>query len=502
MLLREEMPEEDYYEQRKKKLEIVKSLGFHPYPNDFKPSHTFAEVHDRYDDRSREELEELHDTFSLAGRVLMRRDFGKTCFLTLQDGTGKLQWYVQRQRLPAKEGELFDCLDIGDFLGAKGRLFRTRTNELTLGVQSFRLLTKSLRSLPEKWHGLSDVETRYRQRYLDLIVHPEAKKVFQLRSRIIQHLRSFLEDRQFQEVETPMMQPFPGGAAARPFRTHHHALGIDLYLRIAPELYLKRLVVGGFNRVYELNRNFRNEGVSTQHNPEFTMLEFYQAYANYEDLMQLTEELLNSLAQKLYGTSEIEYGGERISFQIPFQRISFVEALEKLGGISSDLLSDPKKAREKGSSLQIPFSGQESFGKVLVKLFEKTVEEKLIQPTFIYDFPTEASPLSRRKDSDPAWVERFELFVAKMEIANAFSELNDPIDQKGRFLAQLEKGDWEEGEIHGYDADFIRALEHGMPPTAGEGIGVDRLVMLFSGCSSIRDVILFPLLRPTNKGKG
>jgi lysyl-tRNA synthetase class 2 len=490
------MSEDNYFEQRLKKLESAKALGEKVYSNGFRPSHTFAQIVAQHGSRTREELEKQDDRFTLAGRILIRRDFGKTCFFTMQDGAEKLQWYIRRDRLSQENGKLLDCLDVGDILGGEGRLFRTRTGELTLEAARLVLLVKSLRPLPEKWHGLADVETRHRQRYVDLIVSPEVRKTFRLRSQLIRRIRSFLDEREFQEVETPMMQTFPGGATAQPFQTHHQALGMDLYLRIAPELYLKRLVVGGLERVYEINRNFRNEGISTQHNPEFTMLEFYQAYATYEDLMQLTEELFSTLAQELLRTLEISYQGEKISFRPPFQRIRFVEALEKIGGVSPEVLKDQKKAVAAARSLGVELRGKESLGKVLVKIFEKTVEEKLIQPTFIYDFPIEASPLSKRKETSPEWVERFELYVARMEMANAFSELNDPIDQKERFLDQVQRGDWEEGEARGYDEDFVTALEYGMPPTAGEGIGVDRLAMLLTDSASIRDVILFPLLRP------
>jgi lysyl-tRNA synthetase, class II len=380
-------------------------------------------------------------------------------------------------------------------VGVQGTLFRTKTNELTIEVAAFTLLTKSLRPLPEKWHGLTDVEQRYRRRYVDLIVNPEVKQVFVLRTKIVQALRNFLNARGYIEVETPMMHAIPGGAAARPFKTHHNALGMDLYLRIAPELYLKRLLVGGFERVYEINRNFRNEGISTRHNPEFTMLEFYTAYSDYRRLMDLTEEMISGVAGEVLGRTEVAYEGGSINLAPPWKRLRFLDSLRE-AGVPEDALADEEKARAYARKLGANLKGGEPLGKLLNELFEALVEPKLIQPTFIIDYPTDISPLSKRRDDDPAFVERFELFVAGRELANAFSELNDPVDQKERFLKQANEREAGDEEAHRMDEDFIRALEYGMPPAAGEGVGIDRLVMLLTGSASIRDVILFPQLKP------
>jgi lysyl-tRNA synthetase class 2 len=376
----------------------------------------------------------------------------------------------------------------------KGFLFRTKTNELTIDIEDFTLLSKSLRPLPEKWHGLTDVELRYRQRYLDLIVNPDVRKVFLVRTKIVQAIRRFLNERGYIEVETPMMQSIPGGATAKPFKTHHNALDMDLFLRLAPELYLKRLLVGGFERVYEINRNFRNEGISTRHNPEFTMLEFYTAYADYRVLMDMTEQMISSIAQEVLGKTEVEYEGHLINLSPPWKRITYFDALRE-AGVSEDVLNDGVKAREYAKKLGAHLTGGEPLGKVLNEIFEALVEPKLIQPTFITDYPTDISPLSKKRDDNPNFVERFELFVVGRELANAFSELNDPVDQKERFLKQVSEGEAGDEEAHQMDDDFIRALEYGMPPAAGEGIGIDRLVMLLTGASSIRDVILFPQMK-------
>jgi lysyl-tRNA synthetase class 2 len=392
--------------------------------------------------------------------------------------------------------QVFSRLDIGDIVGIQGRLFRTRTGELTLMVEETSLLAKSFRPLPEKWHGLTDQETRYRQRYVDLLVNPHSREVFITRSRAVDFLRRFLTQREFLEVETPMMQPIPGGATARPFKTHHNTLGLDLYLRVAPELYLKRLLVAGLERVFEINRNFRNEGISTQHNPEFTMLEFYQAYATYRDLMDLTETLFSSLVMEIKGGMSLDYQGTRIDFQPPWRRLSIREGLIAHGGLKEEDLRDREKVLAYGKRTGLELKGDEPLGKIWVDLFEKTAEPNLIQPTFVTEYPIEDSPLARRNDQEPEFVDRFELYISGREIANAFSELNDPQDQKARFLEQAKgktRGDEEAGFV---DEDYVRALEYGMPPAAGEGIGVDRLVMLLTDSPSIRDVILFPQMRP------
>lgn len=444
---------EEEYQNRLGRLKTLKEKGVSPYPNQLKVTHTACDVVVRHSRLNAEELEKSDEKFAIAGRVMMIRSFGNAAFVVLRDRTGSIQAFVDKKGLPQKMFEIFKLMDVGDFAFVSGRLFRTKTNELTLRAEEFQLASKSLRPLPEKWHGLHDVEVRYRQRYLDLIANETVKEVFLKRSQIIQMIREFLTSREFVEVETPMMQTLQGGAAARPFVTHHNTLDLDLYMRIAPELYLKRLVVGGLERVFEINRNFRNEGISTQHNPEFTMLEFYQAYATHEDLIRLTEELFVSLTTALHGKTSCPYQGKEISFQRPFERITYAEMI-------------------------------------------KNGEQNLVQPTFVTDFPLSESPLARRSDENPETADRFELYVAGMEVANAFSELNDPIDQAGRFRNQVEARQKGNEEAMPYDEDYVTALEHGMPPTAGEGIGIDRLVMLLTDQPSIRDVILFPLLRP------
>jgi lysyl-tRNA synthetase, class II len=484
-------------EQRLKKLAELREQGVEPYANGFVPTHTIAQILSEFGALGGPELEGLNQTFRMAGRLRLVREFGKATFCHFQDGTSRVQAYVQKQVLGAEAFALFKRLDLGDIVGFTGTLFRTRTGELTLAVTDFALLTKALLPLPEKYHGLTDVETRYRQRYLDLMVNPQVREVFLRRAAIISLMRQFLEARGFLEVETPMMQPIPGGATARPFVTHHQALDLTLYLRIAPELYLKRLVIGGFDRVFEINRNFRNEGLSIQHNPEFTMLEFYQAYATYEDLMVLTEELIGHVAQEVLGSRRLTYQGVAIDLTPPWRRLDLRESLTAIGGIEPEVVRDHEAlvalALEEGVNLR----PGEGYGRALTKLFDLKVEARLQQPTFILGYPRETSPLSRQSDTDPEVVDRFELFIAGREMANAFSELNDPLDQRQRFEKQLaahEAGD--EEEPHALDEDYITALEHGLPPTAGEGIGIDRLVMLLTDAPSIRDVILFPLLRP------
>ena len=481
-------------EQRMKKLEELRQLGIEPFGGSFYAENHASELHDKFASIEKETLEANPISCSLAGRIIAMRDFGKAAFTHIQDTTGKIQVYFRKNVLGEKYS-LLKKLDIGDIIGLKGRLFRTKTNELTVEVDDFVFLTKSLRPLPEKWHGLKDVETRYRQRYVDLIVNPQVRETFVKKSFIIKAMRDFLESKGFIEVETPMMQPIPGGATAKPFKTHHKALGIDLYLRIAPELYLKRLLVGGYERVYELNRNFRNEGISTKHNPEFSMLEFYIAFRDYEFLMSLTEELITHVAYKTLGTLKIPYGEEVIDLTSPWPRITMFDAL-KQRGVPREIFHDIEKAREWAKENNIEIEKDATLGKILDEIFKEKVEPELIQPTFITDHPVELSPLAKKKPDNPEFVERFELFITSREIANAFSELNDPIEQRQRFLTQVEAKDKGDEEAHWMDEDFVRALEYGMPPAAGEGIGIDRLVMLLTNSQSIRDVILFPQLKP------
>jgi lysyl-tRNA synthetase class 2 len=490
-------PSDHIRNQRLQKLTELRQQGIEPFANGFVPTHTMAQVLEEFGALAGPELEGLNQTFRLAGRLMLLREFGKATFCHFQDGTSRLQAYVQRQAVGQEAFARFKRLDLGDIVGFTGTLFRTRTGELTLAATEFVLLTKSLLPLPEKYHGLTDVETRYRQRYLDLMVNPQVREVFLKRGAIINLIRRFLEARGFLEVETPMMQPIPGGATARPFVTRHQALDMTLYLRIAPELYLKRLVVGGFDRVFEINRNFRNEGLSIQHNPEFTMLEFYQAYATYEDLMVLTEELICHVAREILGSLRLIYQGADIDLTPPWRRLDLRESLSEIGGIEPAVVRDREAlvalAREEGVILR----AGEGYGRALTKLFDLKVEARLQQPTFILGYPLETSPLSRQSAADPDVVDRFELFIAGREIANAFSELNDPMDQRQRFEAQLAAHQAGDEEMpHALDEDFITALEQGMPPAAGEGIGIDRLVMLLTDAPSIRDVILFPLLRP------
>lgn len=481
-------------EQRIKKLEELRQAGVEPFGRAFYAEDHAMDLHDKYGAVSKESLEAEHVPCSLAGRIVAMRDFGKAAFAHIQDTTGKIQVYFRKDMLG--EGyKIIKKLDIGDIIGLKGKLFRTKTNELTVEVDDSMFLTKSLRPLPEKWHGLKDIETRYRQRYVDLIVNPEVRQTFIKRSIIIKAVRDFLEAKGFIEVETPMMQPIPGGATAKPFKTHHNALDTDLYLRIAPELYLKRLLVGGYERIYELNRNFRNEGISTKHNPEFSMLEFYIAYRDYHFLMSFTEEIITYVAEKALGTLKIPYGETTIDLTPPWPRIPMLEALTQKG-VPQEIFNDAEKAVAWARENGIDIEKGANLGKVLDEIFKEKVEPELIQPTFITDHPVELSPLSKRKPDDPALVERFELFICAREIANAFSELNDPMDQRQRFLKQVEAKDRGDEEAHWMDEDFVRALEYGMPPAAGEGIGIDRLVMLLTNSQSIRDVILFPQLKP------
>ena len=484
----------DLIQQRFKKLAEISAMGKQPYAGRFSVTASAEGLLAAHASRTKEELERERVSATIAGRIVALRSFGKAAFCHVQDGSGRIQLYFQKNTLGEELFSLFKKLDIGDFIGVSGFLFRTKTDELTLDVERFELLAKSLRPLPEKWHGLTDVEIRYRQRYVDLIVNPDVKRVFVARTKIVQAIRSFLNARGYLEVETPMMQSIPGGATARPFRTHHNALDMDLFLRIAPELYLKRLLVGGFERVYEINRNFRNEGISTRHNPEFTMLEFYTAYADYRDLIEMTEQMISSVAQDVLGTTTVEYDGHAIDLAPPWKRITFLDSLRE-AGVPDDVLASEDKARDYAKKLGSGLKGGEPLGKIWNEIFEALVEPKLIQPTFVTDYPTDISPLSKKRVDDPNFVERFELFVVGREMANAFSELNDPVDQKERFLKQVSEREAGDDEAHQMDDDFIRALEFGMPPAAGEGIGIDRLVMLLTGSPSIRDVILFPQMK-------
>jgi lysyl-tRNA synthetase class 2 len=486
----------DLVQQRRAKAAELRAQGQNPYANDFPVSHTAGEVQAAHADQDAPDLEGCGRHYAVGGRIMARRDFGKAAFIQLQDRSGRLQVYVGRDQVGEESFEQFRKLDLGDIVGVSGTPFRTKTGELSLRAESLRLLTKSLQPLPEKWHGLTDVETRYRQRYLDLIVNPEVRATFHKRSRIIGLIREFMQQRDFLEVETPMMQPIAGGATAKPFVTHHNALKMDLFLRIAPELYLKRLVVGGFERVFEINRNFRNEGISIQHNPEFTMMEFYQAYATYHDLMDLTEELICQVAQEVCGGLKITYGSREVDLTPPWERLTVREAVARFGGIEPAILEDRTRALAYARSLGLELDPQIGHGRLLTELFDAVAEPNLWHPTFITEYPTEVSPLSRKNDRNPEVVDRFELFVVGRELANAFSELNDPEDQKDRFLKQLAEKEAGDEEAHAMDEDYVRALEHGLPPTAGEGIGIDRLVMLLTDSASIRDVILFPHMRP------
>jgi lysyl-tRNA synthetase class 2 len=482
--------------QRINKIEELKKEGIRLFPNTFRVTHTLGDLQTRYGGTGEEDLQKLEEVFSVAGRLLRLNNFGKAAFGHIQDRTGRIQAYFRRDQISESTRTVFKRLDIGDIVGIRGKLFRTKTGELTLMVQEVELLTKSLRPLPEKWHGLADQETRYRQRYVDLIVNARSREVFLTRSRAVAHLRNFLTQKGFLEVETPMMHPIPGGATARPFKTHHNALDLDLYLRVAPELYLKRLLVGGFERVFEVNRNFRNEGLSTQHNPEFTMLEFYQAYATYRDLIDITEEMIVSLVREVKETPQFEYQGKTLDFTPPWKRLTLRESLLFYGELKEDELRDHQKVVDYAKRLEIEVKGDEPLGKLYVEIFEGVVEPHLIQPTFITEYPIEDSPLARKNDLDPRIVDRFELYICGREIANAFSELNDPLDQRTRFEKQAEAKTKEEEETGFVDEDFLRALEYGMPPAAGEGIGIDRLVMILTNAPSIRDVILFPHMRP------
>jgi lysyl-tRNA synthetase class 2 len=493
-------------EQRKANLEAITRLGFAAYPHKFDTTHSVSELVEGHGAKTAADLDSSKTETVTAGRVISIRSFGKASFLVLSDGRSRIQAYLRQDALGERDYQLSKLLDVGDQLGVAGHLFRTKTNELSIWASKLEFLAKCLLPLPEKWHGLQDVEIRYRQRYLDLVVNPDVRRVFEIRTRTITALREFFARHGFLEVETPMMQPIAGGALARPFVTHHNTLDMKLYLRVAPELYLKRLTVGGIERVFEINRNFRNEGISTQHNPEFTMLEFYWAYVDYQRLMTFTEELLTTVATQVIGTMQFPFGGHTINFEAPFKRLSLRHAAAeaaatKLGSpVTVDELRTLDSAVAIARRLGVDAPKGAGPGKVASAIFEALWEEHLVQPTFVYDFPTEVSPLSKQRADDPDTVERFELYAGGFELANAFSELNDPVEQRRRFEAQLASRAAGDQEAHVMDEDYVRALEYGMPPAGGEGIGIDRLVMLLSNSPSIRDVILFPLMRPKAEG--
>jgi lysyl-tRNA synthetase class 2 len=481
---------------RVQKLQQIRELGYDPYPTHYRYTHSIKQLVDEFSPKPAEDLEQEKVKIRVAGRILAHRPFGKAGFISLSDGEGQVQVYAKKDQLPELSFQLYQLLDLGDFIGVEGTMFRTRTGELTVLASDLTFLAKGLLPLPEKWHGLTDVEIRYRRRYVDLVVNREVRDVFVKRSLIIRELRHFLDDRGYFEVETPILHPIAGGALAKPFRTHHNALDMPLFLRIAPELYLKRLIVGGLNRVYDLNRNFRNEGISWKHNPEYTMLEFYQAYSNYEDLMDLTEEMLTAVVEKVCGTRTVTYNGLTIDFNT-WTRMTMKEAIIKYSKepIDEAGLRDRATVEAVLKKLHVPVDSRTPLGNLIGLLFETVAEEHLVQPTIIYDHPVELSPLSKAKSDDPTLTERFELFIGQMEVANAYSELNDPLVQRERFESQLTARERGDEEAHQMDDDYIRALSYGMPPTAGEGIGVDRLTMLLTDSKSIRDVILFPHLR-------
>jgi lysyl-tRNA synthetase, class II len=492
---------DEQVQQRQSNLAELAKLGVETYPRIFERQHTISALVDAYGPRTHDELEAEHVPTVTSGRILAIRAFGKANFLVLSDGHAKIQAYVRQDALPELDFKIYKLLDFGDWVGVEGRLFRTKTNELTIWATRLHFLAKCLVPLPEKWHGLTDVEIRYRQRYLDLIVNPDSRRVFETRSRIVSGIRDFMTARGYLEVETPMMQPIAGGAIARPFVTHHNTLDMALYLRIAPELYLKRLIVGGLEKVFEINRNFRNEGISTQHNPEFTMMEFYEAYADYHALMRMTEEMISSVATQVLGTDQITFGEHQISLRAPFVRLSLRHAAREAASrtlsreVTDADLRDRDRAAALAKALGLEVDPGYGAGKITTEIFERLCEDRLIQPTFVYDFPTEVSPLSKQRPDDPETVERFELYIGGFEVANAFSELNDPVEQRRRFEGQLQNRAGGDLEAHAMDEDYIRALEYGLPPTGGEGVGIDRLVMLLTNSLSIRDVILFPLMR-------
>ncbi|GAB6158596.1 lysine--tRNA ligase [Desulfotomaculum varum] len=474
---------------RREKLQELINQGIEPYGEKFGRTHNALDIINNFASMDGQSV-------VIAGRIMAKRIMGKASFANLQDATGNIQIYSRLDDLGAEDYARFEKLDIGDIIGCAGKVFKTRKGEITVHIDSYQILSKSLRPLPEKWHGLKDVDLRYRQRYVDLIVNPEVKQTFVIRSKVVRAIRNYLDQRGFLEVETPMMHPIAGGASARPFITHHNALDMKLYMRIAPELYLKRLLVGGFDKVYEINRNFRNEGISTKHNPEFTMIELYQAYADYKDMMDLTEDLISHVAQEVLGTTAVLYEGVEINLAKPWRRVPMLEIVKEHSGLDFSQIKGAEAARAAAGSLGLEVEPNATWGDVLNTVFEEKVEDKLVQPTFVIDYPVDISPLAKRQKENPELTYRFELFIYGREMANAFSELNDPIDQKGRFLAQVEKRKAGDEEAQMYDEDYIQALEYGMPPAGGLGIGIDRLVMLLTNSPSIRDVILFPLMRP------
>ncbi len=484
----------DQYVQRRKKLEDLKALQVDPYPNKFESTFNTAAIRRQFGHLT-QEAEDL-TTVVLAGRIMTMRLMGKACFATLKDAPGRIQIYVRKDKIGEPEYALFKTLDMGDIIGVEGTVFCTRTGELTIMVQKVTLLAKALRPLPEKWHGLKDIETRYRQRYVDLIANDEVAEIFRVRSKVIKTMRGILDAKDFLEVETPMMQSIVGGAAAKPFVTHHNALDIDLYLRIAPELYLKRLIVGGLERVYEINRNFRNEGISTRHNPEFTMIELYQAYADYNQVMDLCREMITTVVKETTGKLEVEYQGNTIVFSGDWKRMTLLEAVKEYTGVNFIAGKTLEETRKIARDLNVPFAEQDTKNKIINNIFEELVEGKLIQPTFICDYPVELSPLAKNTKGNPDIVERFELFIGAQELANAYSELNDPLEQRKRMEQQLKERERGDEEAQMLDEDYIRALEYGMPPCGGLGIGIDRLIMVITNSASIRDVILFPQMRP------
>ena len=488
--------ENDLIQQRHINRQKLEEMGVDPYPGKVERSHTLAEVVKKYGELNGEALDEQNIEVAVAGRVVLYRDMGKAGFITLQDGTGKLQAYIRKDRIGEHAFAVYKLTDLADFVGVKGILFRTKTGELSVKATGYTFLGKAYRGLPEKFHGLKDVETRYRQRYLDLMVNDEVKDTFITRSRIIASIREFMNGRGYLEVETPMMQPIPGGANARPFVTHHNALDMQLFMRIALELYLKRLTVGGMERVYEINRNFRNEGISTHHNPEFTMMEWYEAYADLDVMKEMVEALIKFTAARVSETLIVQYGEHQIDFNQPFQTMTMVEATCKHGGYTPEQLADPAQLLEIGKALHIKDADKMNSGTLMVVVFEAVAEAKLIQPTFITEHPVEVSPLTKKFPDRPHLVQRFELFAVGMELANAYTELNDPVDQRDRFMEQVRQREAGNDEAQMLDEDFLVAMEHGLPPTGGQGLGIDRLVMLLTGSTSIRDVILFPLMRP------
>jgi len=485
----------EYMRQRHQNRQEIEEMGVEAYPVQSSRTHFITEVQNDYAQKTKEELEADKVEVSLVGRLMLKRDMGKASFVHIQDGSARIQIYIRKNDVGEEQFQLYKKVDLGDFIGVSGHLFKTRTDELTVYVSKLVFLSKTYRPLPEKWHGLTDTETRYRQRYLDLIANPEVKETFQMRSKIIQAVRTFMHGRDYLEVETPMMHPIPGGASARPFVTHHNTLDMDLYLRIAPELYLKRLIIGGMERVFEINRNFRNEGVSKQHNPEFSMMEWYEAYSDLEGMMEMTESLIKSVIDQVIGERKLPYGDLELDFEKPFAKMTLREATVAYSDYTMDQLNDSQELIKIGKDLGIEDPEKMPSGILLTEVFEHVAEPHLQQPTFITEYPVEVSPLTKLIPGQDRYVDRFEFYIAGMELANAYSELNDPVDQRDRFLDQVAQREQGDDEAQVFDDDFLLALEHGMPPTGGEGLGIDRLVMILTNSSTIRDVILFPLMR-------